>query len=260
MRILLLAALAALLGAAPAAGAEEEGPRFADWHRPDEHPILARLRLTAEQRKRLRELGEAYEQQKAEIEKKHAGAQGLGQRAMMRELLDLDDGAAKQFLAVLTPDQERRRQLAERIIKECRERLAAIDAEVTKREPMARFNPTAYFDFKKQCEAAKANWEADRDRKLEGAVGKLPEKKPAEGVEKIDLDAGGTYKSGEWEYVLRVEEQSGKVTGRHGSLTRDGKGLHLEKPGTELETPWGKMKNLGPAEEGRVDSGWMPAR
>jgi hypothetical protein len=256
-------ALCVCAAASPRARAGEEPHKLQKFVDPDRDPVLARIGLTDAQKKRFAELCEDYLAQKAEIEKKYADVQGKGplaKRGMFREMMQLETGAEPEFMKVLTAAQHRKIKAAEQIEKRYRQGVELVNAELDKRAAWARTNPASYADFKASCDRTIAQMKAERNRLLDSRVGKLPEA-PGPGQAKpgkIDLESGGTWKHEKWEYSLRVERDGSRIKSRYGSLTRDGRGLHLEKPGTELDTPWGKMKNLGPAKAGSTDSGWMP--
>ncbi len=260
--VLTLPAWAASL---PGAGAAEEPHKLQKFADPDRDPVLARIGLSDAQKKKLAELCEDFVAQKAAIEKKYADVQGqnpLAKRGMFREMMQLETGAEPEFMKVLTAAQHRKIKAAEQIEKRYQQGVALVNAELDKRAAWARTNPASYADFKASCDRTVAQMKAERDRLLDSRVGKMP-KAPAPGEEKpgkLDLESGGTWKHEKWQYSLRVERDRSGVKSRYGSLKRDGQGLHLEKPGTELDTPWGKMRNLGPAKEGSTDSGWMPVR
>ena len=247
------------------AGAAEEPHKLQKFVDPDRDPVLARIGLTDAQKKKFAELCEDYLAQKAAIEKKYADVQGqnpLAKRGMFREMMQLETGAEPEFMKVLTAAQHRKIKAAEQIEKRYQQGVALVNAELDKRAAWARTNPASYADFKASCDRTVAQMKAERDRLLDSRVGKMP-KAPAPGEEKpgkLDLESGGAWKHGKWEYSLRVERDGSRVKSRYGSLKRDGQGLHLEEPGSELDTPWGKMRNLGPAKEGSTDSGWMPVR
>lgn len=252
--------LVAACTCAAARGGEPES-KFEKWARPDRDPIVARLGLAEAQKKRLAGLYEAYRAQRAEIEKKHAGAPGpLAKRGMYRELMVLDSGAEKEFAAVLTADQRRRAELAAGIIKRCDEQVAGIGAEIEKRADWARLNPSGYLEFKKRCESAVAACRANRDQQLDRGVGELPPPPPPEPEPgKLDLAKGGSYRSGEWEYHLQVERKGDKAFRRVGRLVRAGNDLFRSRVGRELDTPWGRMKNLGIRRHRNGNQGWLPA-
>jgi hypothetical protein len=262
-----VAAALILLGAwncFPARGAEraEDVDKFARWAAPEKDPILCRLKVTAKQKRKLLDLHASYAKQKAAVIEKYKDVRmAMARRGMYREIMQLEAGAETEFPKVLTADQRRRMKAGEAVIANCRTRVEKIQAELDKRAAWARSNPSGYAEFKKRCGTAIKNWEADRDRKLDQYVGKKPKAGSAgEQPEKIDLDEAGAYKSGKWEYRLKVEKKAGKVTYRSGSLTRDGKGLHLEKPGTVLKTPWGRMKKLPGKADQTGDQGWIPIK
>jgi hypothetical protein len=251
------------LTAGAAAGAEraEDVDKFAKWAAPGEDPVLCRLKLTDKQKQKFLDLHAGYAKQKAKIVAKYKDVKMvMARRGMYRELMQLEAGAEQEFPKVLTAAQRAKIKTAEGIMANCEAQIAKIKAELEKRQTWARSNPGAYAEFKKRCDGAIKTWTDDRDRKLDQFVGEKPaagagtQKKPG----KIKLDEAGVYRSGKWEYRLKVEKKAGKVVYRSGSLNRDGKSQHLVKPGTVLETPWGKMKKLPGKAKAEGDQGWLP--
>jgi hypothetical protein len=258
----LMAVVLLVIATGVAGGAEkaEDVDKFAKWAAPGKDPVLCRLKITAKQKQRFGELHSAFAEQKAKIIEKYKEVRMvMARRGMYREIMQLEAGAEAEFPKVLSAEQRRKMATGEKLIAACDAQVAKIRAELDKRQAWARSNPSGYADFKKRCDAAIKGWAEDRDRKLDKFVGKKP--KPGAGgskaVEKIEADEDGTYKSGKWEYRLKVEKKAGKIVYRLGSLSRDGTGLHGAKPGTILETPWGKMKRLASRAELKGDQGWM---
>ncbi len=248
---------------AGAAEKAEDIDNFAKWLAIDKDPILCRLKITAEQREKLGELHTDLAQQKAEIIAKYKDVRmAMARRGMYREIMALEAGAEAEFPKVLSAEQRRKMAVGEKLVAACHVQVEKIKTALSEREAWARSNPSGYADFKKRCDSAIKGWVGDRDRKLDELVGKKakPGSEVAKTVKVIKLDERGVYRSGKWEYRLRVGKKAGKVVYRSGSLTRDGKGQHMVKPGTVVETPWGKMKKQPVAAEEKGDQGWIPVK